>query len=251
MEKKHIDSHQVSDNITLFKEDFGEFYVPVVSDLLAHVDIWLTDALGQPHFSSKQVRVIHHDDDPMCIEKGAYHVITLSTSRNYWCQWVYQFAHEYCHHLINGPLNGELTGLKWFEETICELSSMYCLNSMAEYFQASQCQAYQRFAPSVRDYLENLLHEEATDGVPLHLYIKRNLHLLEQPECYHREEYRHIAGSILTLYLECPSLWRMILHFGNTNQWQSLTHLFDHLREEADTTYADALQKLRMMLIGS
>ncbi len=250
MEKKYTDIHQVSENITLFKEDFGVFNVPVVSDLLAHVDIWLTDALGQPHFSSRRVIVLHSDKEPMCCEVSTYHLIYLNTKENYWCQWMYQFAHEYCHHLINGPFDGELAGLKWFEETICELSSMYCLNSMAEYCQASRFQAYQRFAPSVQDYLGNLLHEEATDVDPLHLYIKRNLHLLEQPE-YHREIYRHIAGSILTLYLECPSLWRMILHFGNTGEWQSLTHLFDHLREEADTTYADALLRLRIMLIGS
>ncbi len=249
MEKKYTDSHQVSDNITLFKEDFGEFYVPVVSDLLAHVDIWLTDALGQPHFSSKQVIILQSDKEPMCSEGGICHIINLTTKVNYWCQWVYQFAHEYCHHLINGPLTGEVNGLIWFEETICELSSMFCLSRMV-YYCAHHTNPYlTRYRPSVQGYLDALLREEE-DEAPLHLYINRNLHLLEQP-VYQREIYRHIARQVLPLYLECPSLWRMIPHFGNMHERQSLTRLFDHLREEADTTYADALQELRIMLIGS
>ena len=46
MRTEYKDCHRVSDNIILYKEDFGEFYLAVVSDLLAHVDIWLTDAIG-------------------------------------------------------------------------------------------------------------------------------------------------------------------------------------------------------------
>ena len=249
MGKKYSDCHRVSENILLFKEDFGEFAVEVVSDLLAYVDIWLTDALGVPHFSSKQVVIIHGDDEPMCSNYKGAHLVRLVTHNNYWCQWVFQFAHEYCHHLIDGGLTGDVDGLVWFEETICELSSMYCLGKMMSFCWHHTNQNLKHYHPSVRDYLDDRLRGGLAQG-PLHLYIRRNLPLLEQPE-YHREIYRSVAMQMLPLFVECPDLWKIILHFGNMSEWNSLTLLFDHLKEEADTTYADALQRLRVLLLGS
>ena len=249
MRTEYKDCHRVSDNIILYKEDFGEFYLAVVSDLLAHVDIWLTDAIGRPHFSSKNVVILQSDTNPMCSEGGICHIINLTTKENYWCQWVYQFAHEYCHHLINGPLTGEVNGLIWFEETICELSSMFCLSRMVDYCTQNTNPCLTRYRPSVQGYLESLLRGEKEEE-PLHIYIQRNLPLLTQP-VYHREIYRHIARRVLPLFLRWPSLWRIILHFGNMHERQSLVFLFDHLKEEADTTYSDALERLRMLVLGS
>ena len=249
MKTEYKDSHRVSDNIILFKEDFGVFNLSVVSDLLAHVDFWLTDALGQTHFSSKKVIILQSDEEPMCSEGGICHIINLATREDYWCQWVYQFSHEYCHHLINGPLTGGANGLMWFEETICELSSMFCLYRMIGYCSHHTNPCLMRYRPSVQYYLDALLKGEEDEG-PLHLYIQRNLHLLTQP-VYHRDIYRQIARRVLPLFLRCPSLWRIILHFGNMHERQSLALLFDHLKEEADTTYSDALERLRMLVLGS
>lgn len=117
------------------------------------------------------------------------------------------------------------------------------------YLKSHTNQSLRRYHPSVRRYLDDLLICES-EYAPLHIYIKRNLPLLEQPE-YHREIYRHIARLMLPLFAECPALWKIILHFGNMSEWNSLTLLFDHLKEEADTTYADALQRLRVLLLGS
>ena len=145
--------------------------------------------------------------------------------------------------------NQELRGLGWFEETVCELSSMYCLGKMISFCNHHTNQSLRRLAPGVRGHLDALLKDEDV-AVPLHLYVKRNLHLLEQPE-YHRDIYKFVAGQMLPLFVECPSLWKIILHFGNMHERQSVTLLFDHLKEEADTTYADALQRLRVLLLGS
>ncbi len=249
MRTEYKESHRVSDNITLYKEDFGEFNVPVVSDLLAHVDIWLTDALGQPHFSSKQVIVLFNKEYPMCCAIDQFHILYNSATGDNWCRWVYEFAHEYCHHLINGEMTGEIDGLMWFEETICTVSSMYCFYNLHNYCQNSPDQNLKNTANFAKKYLLYLLKEEE-DEVPLHLYIQRNLHLLTQP-VYHRDIYRQIARRVLPLFLRWPSLWRIILHFGNMHERQSLVLLFDHLKEEADTTYSDALERLRMLVLGS
>lgn len=233
----------------LSKDGFGEFNFDIVCDLLRHVDIWLSEALGKEPFTSKRVAIAHGDDTPMCCKKDSMHVILLTTKEDYWCQWVYQFAHEYCHHLIDGGLTGEVDGLIWFEETVCALSSMFCLYRMTDYYRVHTNQNLRRYHLSARGHLDALLKDEDV-AVPLHLYVKRNLHLLEQPE-YHRDIYKFVAGQMLPLFVECPSLWKIILHFGNMHDRQSVTLLFDHLKAEADTTYADALQRLRVLLLGS
>ena len=90
---------------------------------------------------------------PLCVQKGGgEHIIFLNAKENYWCQWVYQFAHEYCHHLIDGTLTGEWSNLLWFEETICELSSLYNLNKMIDYCTTNGLPGY---SPSVQVYLDN------------------------------------------------------------------------------------------------
>ena len=69
----------------------------------------------------------------MCSNIGNDRIIYLHTRGDFWCQWIYQFAHEYCHHIINGTMTGELSGLMWFEESVCELASMYNLNSLFKF----------------------------------------------------------------------------------------------------------------------
>ena len=249
-DKKYSEEHQVSDNMTLFKEYFGNFNVDVVSDLLAHVDIWLAEALGLPHFSSRKVYVIHVDDNPKCATSPSLDVIMLATEGDFWCQWVYQFAHEYCHHLIaDGPYDEGPSELLWFEETICELSSMYCLHRMIDYCLESPSPSLRHYAPSVQGYLVGNNKGQKV-SVPLHSYIEERAHLMSRSD-RHREMHTHIAGEMLPLFLQCPYLWRMILHFGDMSEWHSLSQLFDHLREEADATYAASLEELRSLLLGS
>ena len=105
---------------------FGNTNYYVVRALLYMVDNNMMEAIGQPYFSTRQCVVVHTEDVPMCAKAGEQHVIFLATKDNLWCQWVYQFAHEYCHHLIDGSLLGEWSDLLWFEETwtsaVCAVS---------------------------------------------------------------------------------------------------------------------------------
>lgn len=246
---------QVCENITLITNGFGDFNTNVVPDLLKHVDIWLSHALGYSHgiCNLKSVKILRQYDNrdyPECIDNGKFRHIHLVTKENYWCQWVLQFAHEYCHHLINGNMCAELCGLKWFEETICELSSIYCLSCMVKYCQEHQEYSIQQYTDNVKQYIENRRKGADKTNESLHSYINVNFSLLSQPT-YHRDKYKHIAFSILDLFIECPALWRIILHFGDTCKWKDLSELFKHLEETADNTYIEPLNELRIRLLGS
>ena len=233
-------------NIIINKNDaFGNVNYEVVRALLYMVDRNMMDALGQPYSSTKQCVIVPTEDVPMCSNVGDQHWIFLKTKENYWCQWVYQFAHEYCHHLIDGSLSGEWSDVLWFEETICELSSLYNLNRMIGFCAANGLQPY---APSVLDYLKDLLTKNSktfnlsTDGG---WYGRYEVSLREVK--YQRELYNAIAVLMFPLFIENPCLWKLILTIGDIRSWASLDELFGHLEAFADDSYRESLVRLVKM----
>lgn len=78
------------------------------------------------------VRVSHRDGVPITLDakgpNGEYQV-KLGANSTFWAQYTYQFAHELCHILANydkhhGGRN------QWFEESLCETSSLFVLSRM-------------------------------------------------------------------------------------------------------------------------
>lgn len=224
---------------------FGNTNYYVVRALLYMVDNNMMEAIGKPYFSTRLCVVVPTEEDPMCVKEGEQHIIFLATKEDLWCQWVYQFAHEYCHHLIDGSLLGEWSDLLWFEETICELSSLYNLNKMIEYCINNELQPY---APSVKNYLENLLTKNngayklnAEGG-----WYKQYEESLKE-EGYKRDLYNAIAVLMYPLFVDNPNLWKLILNIGDIRSWTSLDELFNHLEVTADGSYRESLGRMRKM----
>lgn len=224
---------------------FGNTNYEVVRSLLYMVDNNMMEAIGQPYFSTKQCLVVPTEDDPMCVKAGEKHIIFLATEDNLWCQWIYQFSHEYCHHLIDGSLSGEWSDLLWFEETICELSSLYNLNKMIGYCANHGLQMY---ASSVKNYLVNLLTKnnrayKLSTGGGWYKQYEESL----KKEGYKRNFYNAIAVLMYPLFVENPNLWKLILNIGDIRAWTSLDELFDYLEANADESYRESLGKMRKM----
>ncbi len=57
------------------------------------------------------------------------HLIKLATEKLHWAQYAYQFSHEICHVLCG--YENDHQGNLWFEETLCETASLYCLRRMS------------------------------------------------------------------------------------------------------------------------
>ena len=211
---------------------FGNTNYDVVRALIYMVDNNMMEAIGQPYFSTKQCLVVPTEDVPMCVKAGGQHIIFLATKDNLWCQWVYQFSHEYCHHLIDGSLSGEWSDLLWFEETLCELSSLYNLNKMISYCANN---GLQRYVPSVKSYLENLLTKN-NDKYKLSAgggWYKQYEASLKKEE-YKRDLYNAIAVLMYPLFIDTPNLWKLILIIGDIRSWTSLDELFNHLEINSD-----------------
>ena len=158
---------------------------------------------------------------------------------------MYQFAHEYCHHLINGTLSGEWSDLMWFEETICELSSLYNMNKMIGFCMTNGLQVY---APSVEGYLNNLLSKNKdTYCLSVDCGWYRQFEDSLKVKQYQRDLYNAIAVMMYPLFIENPRLWKMILNIGDIRSWTSLEDLFSHLEATADDSYRDSLSWLRRL----
>ena len=86
----------------------------------------------------------------------------------YWCQVIYQLSHELTHCFIN-CLNGDMKyHISWLEETICEAISLYFLNYF--YNNWSMLPLYSKntgYAPSIYDYLNNLLFNQGNNKLSL------------------------------------------------------------------------------------
>lgn len=142
-------------------------------------------------------------------------------------------------------MSGQLKGLFWFEETICELASMYHLNKIHSLWSQYPDFSIQfQYSPSLRGYLDNLLnrnsHREDAGSLLQFLQVS---HCVE-PQTYHRYYYNALAAKIYPFFLQNPKLWRIIPRIGNSRQWNCLQDLLRHLLEKSDDDYSPSLFSL-------
>lgn len=243
---------QIAPNLFITNDSsFGNYMPDIVYNLLMTVDVNFSQCLEITPFSSCNCYIHHHENNPMCCNIPPNHLIFLSVIENRWCQWIYQFAHEYCHHLVNGGLSGEISGLKWFEETICELSSMYHLHLIFMQWSNNSNPIKFDYAPFLLDYLNDLLTKNhlLSSSIDHPGWLQSWIPLLSEPQ-YHRDHYNVIATKMYPLFVKNPNLWKIILHFGDMRNWNSLSELFEHLHQTVDDSYSKSLSDLEKLLLS-
>lgn len=240
----------ISKNISLIEDpNFGTFNKDVVGSLISNVDVIFSKCLEIEPFSSKECVIMYNHDVPMCCNSPVGREIYLATKGNYWCQWIYQFAHEYCHHLIDGKMIPNFKGLFWFEETICELASLFHLSRMREYCSRSQSSQLVLFAPSVTHYLNDLLTKNKNLVESFRMTKLQPWKEQLQEKVYHRDLYNAIAVVMFPYFERNPHLWKIIRNFGDMKEWTSLEGLFTHLEEQATPDYIQSLKQLKTCLL--
>lgn len=237
---------QISPNIHITKDpNFGVYNELIVHRLLQQVQIDFAYWIGNNVFQTSNCYLFYKDKCPTIYDMGEVgHRICLHVKNDDWWRWTYQFAHEYCHHLINGPMQGCIMGLLWFEETICDLASIYHLNRLIALCDALQIDnQYKTFVISCYNANLGTLQKNSQE------YLKSVAAQLAEP-VYHREIYSNLSATMLPLFLDNPHLWKIILHFGDMRQWNSLEDLFQHLERNATVDYVYSLKKLRLLLFS-
>jgi hypothetical protein len=114
-------------------------------------------------------------------------VIQLDTGKTFWSQYAYQIAHEICH-VHCGFCCGPSQNL-WFEEAVCETSSLFCLRAMARTWQTNPPYPnWVDYAPSLATYAEDVI---ANRTYKAELLSKGLAHFYRD----HEAEFRANAGE--------------------------------------------------------
>jgi len=144
--------------------------------------------------------------------------VKLSTKDRVWDQHAYQFSHEYCH--IRTNYNNGNQKCKWFEETICELASLFTLRRMAENWAVSPpYQLWRSYGKSLFKYAEDRIIDDKHKlpaGLDFYTWFGANLADLEKDQ-YIRESNTLIAIELLNLFEKNPKLWVAMKYFNTWN----------------------------------
>lgn len=90
-------------------------------------------------------------------------VMKLDTHDLYWCQYAYQFGHEFCHILSN--FDDDWKGNNWFEETMCETASLFVLRRLArEWEERPPYPNWKSYAPQFRQYAGDVMDSRSQVG---------------------------------------------------------------------------------------
>lgn len=247
-------SYQISTNIYVGKDPkFGEYDKEIVHRLLQQVQIDFSCWIGDDVFQTCNCTLLYKGECPTIYKVGDKdHLIMLHVTGNEWWRWIYQFAHEYCHHLVNGPITSEMIGLQWFEEVICDLSSICHLDrliALCDVLRISSALDNHNRIPYKIPVIACRNANLGTAQENCSEYLKSVAEKLAEPVC-HRDIYSNLSATMLPLFQENPRLWKIILHFGDMRRWSSLEDLFDHLETTATVDYAASLTKLRSLLFS-
>ena len=204
--------------------DWGGTSLRAVHAVLHSAAVVLCDAFGR--IPDAPVRV-HPGDGPPTVAWGRRpYWIRISARDTYWCQYVYQFSNELCQVLVNFDRIRRHRH-KWFEESLCELASLFVLHRLAERFRhdpPSDVLAARDFAPHFRTYADEIASRACPlppGGLPA--WLREKLTALEENHA-DRDLNLTAATAMLNSFLEDGSLWR---DCGSLNLWDAaLDHSF-------------------------
>ncbi len=146
--------------------------------------------------------------------------ILLNVRGTLWARLAYQFAHEFCHVLANfrPPLHHPS---KWIEESLCELSSLYALRSMARRWQnAAPYRNWTSYAPHLADYAEERCRRaehQLPAGMAFPDWLTSRLPLL-QSDSVRRADNTIVACRLLPVFEHDEDAWRAIRYL---NLWDA------------------------------
>jgi hypothetical protein len=140
--------------------------------------------------------------------QGEYTVL-LNTGDRLWAQHAYQFAHELAHILAN--YTPQEHPHRWFEESLCELASLFTLRRMAARWATDPPYPNWRdYAPALADYAnERIKAAQLPPGKSLAAWYPENAVALSANACL-RDKNTTVAAMLLPLFEASPESWETI-----------------------------------------
>jgi hypothetical protein len=161
--------------------------------------------------------------------------VLLNARGRLWAQYAYQFAHELCHVQANfcPPLQHPS---KWIEESLCEMSSLFAINSMSHCWHSSPPYPnWKSYAPKLKQYLEDHCSKpehQVPTGKSFGEWLLSRLHLL-RADAFRRADNTIVARELLSIFEQDPNAWCAVryLNLWNTSQDASIPEFCDRWRQ--------------------
>jgi hypothetical protein len=140
--------------------------------------------------------------------KGEYRV-KLDTGGTLWAQYSFQFSHETCHILCN--YKEQKHHNKWFEESVCELASLFAMRRMSETWKTDPPYPNWRdYAKHLAEYAEErMVNARLPDGVTLAEWYEENKGPLSA-NATDRDRNQVVATVLLPLFEQAPEHWEAV-----------------------------------------
>ena len=232
-------AHTTTPGLTVENGNWGgkETSLRTIAAVLTSAADVLLPAFGRS--PDAPIHVAWWSQDPRVFDDRRPYQIRLNARDTYWSQYVYQFCHELCHVMINfDRYPGHQH--RWFDESLCELASLFVLHRLAASWTAEpppNVTGAAAFAPHHRAYAEYLAHQyprPRQDELPC--WLTENVVTL-QSNRHARALTSTVALILLDRFLADPALWRECVHLNGWDPHADPTftdylHSWDaHLRE--------------------
>ena len=213
---RRVSSETKSALLTVENGNWGATSLRSIHAVLVSAAGVLADAFGRA--PDAPIRVAPWSRAPQVFDDQRPYQIRLSARDRYWSQYVYQFSHEFCHVMTNFDRH---KGHKhrWFDESLCELSSLFVLHRLAQLWKDKPPEAIPDaagFAPNHHTYADRtaaryprLSHDHLPE------WFARVVPTLEANP-YERERCGTIAVALRDAFRADPTLWQ---DCGHLNHW--------------------------------
>jgi hypothetical protein len=211
-----------------------------------------------PHSQLAGIEVYYRPDHPEINSKrtpGGRIAMVLSARDTHWAQYSFQFAHEFCHALANYANSSQRTipdtsnANLWFEESLCETASLFCLRAMSRTWQVNPpYPAFRAYAPWLADYAEQRLalpEHRLPAGTSFADWFRQH-QLALRKDAIQRDKNAIIAARLLPIFEAEPAGWEAVifLNRGSSNGQESLAQHFAQWRANCPVHLRPFVSKL-------
>lgn len=196
--------------------DWGVASIKDIHTLLVDVAEQLSRHLAKPLNCRLRIQCRPDQPAPRVLVRASPtddFVIWLTVRGHYWAQFTYQFAHEFCHILADFERLWTSPKQQWFQESLCELASIFTLKQMEISWQtAPPYPNWREHAPYLGEYGDELLGRDdyqLAAGVTLGEWLTKHESALIANSC-DRILNGIVAVQMYPIFYQEPAGWQAI-----------------------------------------
>ena len=201
-----------------------------------------------PERQLKPINIVRGGPCPLVFYKrdaGGAIRVRLCSRKTYWCQYAYQFAHEFCH--IMCSYDSDDNRNKWFEESICELASMFVLRKMKPHWEKNQIiKRSKKYSKYFMPYAQAIINRgRLPEGTTFKKWFAEKETQLYKDSCQ-RDLNRIVAVKLLPIFEKSPENWGAVeyLNKGKPAKNESFKTYLRKWKKHSPEKYRKFIEKI-------